>query len=196
MSRRPTVAGLAALALVLACGGEGGDGEPGAADTSPRPVVADTQVVVDSLGNRFEIVTFGRPVPVRRLVPRAGSGDPDAPGVVEVVTPREAHERMGAATPPWYVIDLRSARAYVEGHIEGTRSLLQPDILERNLDDLQIRVDHTILVHGESDGEAMAAARLLASYGFPRVRVLEGGFAAWQRAGLPVAVHPAAGGEE
>jgi rhodanese-related sulfurtransferase len=43
-----------------------------------------------------------------------------------------------------------------------------------------------VLVYGRDTGSGERAARLLVEYGFPNVRVLEGGFAAWKEAGLPV----------
>lgn len=143
---------------------------------------ADTQVVRDTLGNEFLVITTGRSR-IRRVVPRAGSGDP---GDVTRMDPADAHEARSAARPPWYVIDVRDARAYVgEGHLPGA-ALAPAEVLEANLDDLHIRTDQVVLVYGDDSTRAEDAARLLASYGFPDVRVVAGGYPAWKRAGLPV----------
>lgn len=195
-SRRSALLALPAALLVAACGG-GGEGDPGAPDTPAADIpgsgpgavetVADTQVVVDSSGAMLEIITSrtGRPA-VREYRPRAGAGDPDQPGVLGTLDPAAARSLMQAARPPWYVIDVRDARAYsTGGHLPG--ALLVPlDQLEANMDDLHVRTDQTVLVYGDAGDAGIRAGRLLASYGFPRVRVVEGGFPAWKAAGLPV----------
>lgn len=182
-----------ACGMALACGpaderpaeGPGVD-PPAASETAlAPPVVADTQLVVDSIGREFLIITTGRPR-IREVRPRAGAGDPDAPGAVESIDPRSAEERMRRAPVPWYVLDVRSAEEYVaEGHVAGA-ALVPMERLEENVDDLHVRADQVVLVYADGTRRAREAARLLASYGFPVVRVLEGGLPAWREAGLPV----------
>lgn len=185
LPRAATVAraalGLAALAF--ACGGD----EPAvdiAADSVPW--VADTQIVRDSLGQELEIV-IGRPAQqIAEVETRAGSGDPAAPGAVRGLPPKQALDLMRVATPRWFVIDIRSPEQYArQGWIPGA-ALIEFSILEQNIEDLHIRTDQTILVYDESGSRAPEAARLLASYGFPTVRWIQGGFGAWEEAGLPV----------
>lgn len=191
MSGRPIPVRLAggALLAVLACGGGDRPAEGEApADTADRASdeVADTQLVVDSIGREFLVITTGRSR-IREVRPRAGAGDPDAPGAVETIGPEAARSRMESAPVPWYVIDVRTSREYAAGHLPGT--LLVPvDQLEANVEDLHVRVDQVVLVYdgGGDDGRAREAARLLASYGFQIVRLLEGGLAAWREAGLEV----------
>lgn len=181
------VAGL--VAATFACGGR--DETPEPAVGAPGPVwVADTQIVRDSLGRELEIVV-GRPAErVAEVVPRKGARDPDQPDAIHAIAPRRALELMRAARPRWFIIDVRGAEAYVgEGHIPGA-VLVEAGDLERNITDLHIRVDQTMLVYDEDGRNARAAARLLASYGFPTVRWLEGGFAAWREAELPIEGSP------
>lgn len=152
-----------------------------------QAMVADTQIVVDSAGNELELI-IGRPVDPRRrqVVPRQGAADPNAPGAFRALAPRQAHALMQAAALPWYVIDVRGDEEYVrEGSLPGALLIGLPN-LEKNVADLHVRADQTILVYADAGGRAETGARLLASYGFPTVRVLEGGFSAWQMAGLPV----------
>ncbi|MBW3660739.1 MAG: rhodanese-like domain-containing protein [Gemmatimonadetes bacterium] len=178
----------AALALAFLLGCRGGeveaDREGGSADT--RAVVADTQLVVDSSGAILEIVTRRSRPGIREVKPRAGAGDPDAPDVLRALEPTTVHSLLQGATPRWYVLDVRDARAFAtEGHLPG--ALLVPLAeLEGNVDDLHVRTDQVLLVYGGEGNEGWRAGRLLASYGFPVVRVLEGGFPAWRAADLPV----------
>lgn len=188
-----TVARLFPIVLLLvACGGGSGEAgdetgdETGDARVDRPAMVADTQLVIDSTGAVLEIVTRRRPSKAREIQPRAGSGDPDAPDVLRALEPETVHSLLQGATPPWYVIDVRGARAYAtEGHLPN--ALLVPlESLEENVEDLHVRADQAVLVYGDEGDDAWRAGRLLASYGFPRVRVLEGGLPAWRRAGLPI----------
>lgn len=187
-----------ACGLALACGPAGERPADERSADDPRddtsaaggtalapPVVADTQLVVDSIGREFLIITTGRPR-IREVRPRAGSGDPDAPGTLESIDPRTAEERMRRAPVPWYVLDVRSAQEYVaEGHLPGA-ALVPLERLEENVDDLHVRTDQVVMVYADGTRKAREAARLLASYGFPVVRVLDGGLPAWREAGLPI----------
>lgn len=184
----------ASLAVVLAvlaasaCGSERApDPQAGhAADSAPR-FVADTQLVMDSLGNETMIVSKRTAhLPPQEVRPRAGAGDPAAPDAWRVVEPRSARSLMQAARPPWYVIDVRDSRAYAtRGHLRGT-ALVPLEVLEDNVADLHIRADQIVLVYADDEARAVAAARILARYGFPHLRVLGGGLEAWDREGLPV----------
>lgn len=158
----------------------------GAADSAPR-FEADTQLVRDSLGNELMIVSkrTAHLVP-RELRPRAGTGDPDAPDAWRVVDPRTARSLMQSARPPWYVIDVRDSRAYVtRGHLANS-ALVPLELLEENVEDLHVRTDQIVLVYADDEARATAAAKILAGYGFPHLRVLGGGLEAWAREGLPV----------
>ena len=176
------------IALLAGCGSERAPaaGADGAADSAPR-FEADTQLVRDSLGNEIMIVSkrTAHLVP-REVRPRAGAADPDAPDAWRVVNPRSARSLMQSARPPWYVIDVRDSRAYVtRGHL-ASAALVPLEVLEDNVADLHIRADQIVLVYADDEARAAAAAKILAGYGFPHVRVLEGGLEAWARDGLPV----------
>lgn len=181
--RRPAAVALAALAL--ACR----DGASGSADAEspPRPVwVADTQIVRDTLGQELEIVIGRQAERAARVEPRRGARDPDEPGIVRSLEPGQAYELLRAGRPRWLVIDLRGPEAFGRrGHIPGA-FLFEPAQLEPHIHDLPVRIDQTILLYDEDGRQAREAARLLASYGFPIVRWLEGGFAAWRAADLPI----------
>lgn len=189
--RRERAMRVLTLACLLALGCEGAErpegaatGEAGIADTA---AVVDTQYVVDSLGDSLQLIINRRPL-VREVHAEAGKGDPDEPGVIRSLKPKVAHERMRSAQPKWYVIDLRDSRAWASGHVPES-GLIPLELLEENIGDLHVRTDQTVLVYDDDPRDAMAGARLLASYGLPRVRILEGGLDAWEEAGLPVESH-------
>lgn len=176
--------------VLAACGGGSEEGRESAGGPGPRipdttsGVVSDTQLLVDSLGQEFLIITTGRPR-IREVRPRAGAADPDAPGAFETVDPPTARQRMEASPVPWYILDVREAEEYVAGHIEGA-ALVPIGVLEANIEDLHLRTDQVLLVYADGEGREAEAARILAGYGFPTVRILDGGLPAWREAGLPV----------
>lgn len=73
----------------------------------------------------------------------------------------------------------------------GRHPLPDPDLLEARLRESGLRRQDHVVVYDEGPG--FFAARLwwlLRWMGMERVRVLDGGFGAWQAAGLPVSEHP------
>ncbi len=175
--------GLVALAGVAACGGR----EPESAEGPRRENwIADTQYVRDSLGQDLMIIVR-RPAPsLTEVEPRAGSGNPDAPGVVRGLPAREAAALIQGASASVFIIDLRDAETYIrQGALPGAY-LIGIGQLESSIEDFHIRTDQTILVYSDDGATARSAAELLASYGFPRVRYLEDSFLQWAVLGLPV----------
>ena len=178
------------VAAPWACG-RGGEADPAAggapAVDSLAAAGADTQFVRDSLGNELMIVSKRTEHLLPREVrPRAGSGNLSNPDAWRVIDPPTAHSLMQSARPPWYVIDVRSPRAYAAGgHIAGA-ALVPADQIIRNVDDLHVRTDQIVLLYADDELPAVDAARTLAGFGFPHLRVLGGGLKAWKEAGLPV----------
>jgi rhodanese-related sulfurtransferase len=193
-----TVSGLLIVMIPPACrGGADADRESapagGVPDMAGAPLaedpraVADTQRVRDALGNELLIVSKRTaPLLAREVHPRAGAGDPAAPDAWRVLDPATARSLMQAARPPWYVLDVRDSRAWVtRGHLPGA-ALVPLDALEANVEDLHVRDDQIVLIYADDEPRAVTAARILAGYGFPHLRVLGGGLEAWAREGLPV----------
>jgi len=97
--------------------------------------------------------------------------------------------RRGEAT----VIDVRPTAEYDAGHVEGARSVPISE-LERRLNALPRDVELVAYCRGPYCVFADDAVRLLRRQGF-EARRLEDGFPEWKRAGLPVMVGAAPGGD-
>lgn len=106
----------------------------------------------------------------------AGGGTLTRVGRVNV---KDLHGR----TPAPVVLDVRGASEWEAGHIAGALHIPLgelPDQLDR------VPRNQPVVVHCQGGGRAMIAAGLLQAQGFDQVQNLDGGLAAWQRAGLPV----------
>jgi thiosulfate/3-mercaptopyruvate sulfurtransferase len=118
-----------------------------------------------------------------------------------LVTPADLLARLEGAAP--LILDLRPAEAFAAGHIPGAVhldlwgvSLIDTDpaplraflwMIEHLLDLRGVDPARPVVVYEDDSG--MRAARVfwfLEYFGHPDVRVLDGGFKAWTRAGLPV----------
>lgn len=119
-----------------------------------------------------------------------------------LVTADELH-RLIEAKAPLLVLDLRPPEAYTLSHVPGAHhldlwgvSLVDTD--PAPLTAFMWMIEHVLQLHGVDartpvvvydDQSGMRAARafwFLEYFGHPSVRVLDGGFGAWQRSGLPV----------
>lgn len=92
----------------------------------------------------------------------------------------QAHEALAADT---VCFDIRDVQTFAQGHIPGAIHLTN-DNLHQCLDELEF--DEPVMVccyHGIS---SILAANYLAELGFEQVATIDGGFEAWQQAGLPV----------
>lgn len=190
--RTPLAVAVAALlvAALWDCG-RGGEGDSTAggapAVDSLAAAAADTQFVRDSLGNELMIVSKrSEHLLPREVRPRAGSGDLSNPDAWRLIDPRTAHSLMQSARPPWYVIDVRSPQEYATGDHIGGAALVPAGQIMGNVEDLHVRTDQIVLLYANDERPAVDAARTLAGFGFPHLRVLGGGLKAWKEAGLPV----------
>lgn len=112
-----------------------------------------------------------------------------AGGLAPLVTPAQAAERVAAGAA---LIDVRSpAGRAAAGSIPGATVVAKTEVAQRfDLDspDLPTRVSShespVVIVCGSVLGSGPVAAELV-SLGFTDVVQVEGGFPAWQQAGLP-----------
>jgi rhodanese-related sulfurtransferase len=90
--------------------------------------------------------------------------------------------------PDLRVVDVRTPGEFAARHIPGSYNVPLPDLAEHR--DELTRSDHAgtpVVLVCESGRRAGMAESQLAAAGLPGVHVLDGGVAAWERAGLPVA---------
>jgi rhodanese-related sulfurtransferase len=83
------------------------------------------------------------------------------------------------------VLDIRDSGEFNGGRIPKSKNIPLAELGKR-IDDLSRFKEKPVIITCRSNTRAGAAARLLKSKGFTNVRQLDGGFAAWQQASLPV----------
>src|SRR6187399_2475461 len=107
--------------------------------------------------------------------------------VIEEISVEEAHRRQRAGVP---LIDVRepgeTALGLPEGAIAVTRARLEAEPRLYHADP-----DAPLLLACGSGRRSLLAAQALLAQGYTRLANVSGGFAAWQRAGLPLAGAPA-----
>lgn len=81
------------------------------------------------------------------------------------------------------LIDVREQAEYDAGHIPGITLIPMGEIPNRLAD---IPKDKTVIVSCQSGGRSRQVASFLQEQGFTNIHDLDGGFSAWERAGLPV----------
>ena len=125
-----------------------------------------------------------------------------------LTTVSELRAKLGAADHRICIIDTRLAESYAQGHIPGAThfdlfGLSLVDTSDAPLKAFMFMIHHVLELRGVSetkevifygDNSDMRAARglwFLEYYGHPNVKMLDGGFKAWQAAGAPV-THDAA----
>lgn len=118
-----------------------------------------------------------------------------------IVSPQTLNERIGPSGP--LVIDLRPAEAFGRGAIPGAVhldlfgvSLTDTDpapmraflwIIEHLFATRGVSNERPVVVYDEQSGiRAARAFWFLELFGHPDVKMLDGGFTAWEKAGLPV----------
>ncbi|MYM21452.1 rhodanese-like domain-containing protein [Duganella sp. FT135W] len=84
------------------------------------------------------------------------------------------------------ILDVRDAKDYAEGHLPEAKNIPLAQ-LDQRLSELDKFKNRCLIVIGKSDARGSAAAAKLGKAGFGDVVNLEGGVAAWQKAGLPLA---------
>lgn len=93
-------------------------------------------------------------------------------------------DRIQAGSPP-FILDVRIREAYERGHIPGAINISQSELRKR-LRELPIAKSEEVVVHSARDGRrAGLAEETLRGSGYSNVRVLDGHWYRWKKAGLP-----------
>src|SRR4249919_292642 len=109
--------------------------------------------------------------------------------VIEEISVEEAHRRQRAGVP---LIDVREPDETALGLPEGAIAVPREKLIADPLASHANR-DAPLLPSCGSGKRSMMAAQSLAAQGYTQLANVVGGFAAWQRAGLPLAGAPADG---
>jgi rhodanese-related sulfurtransferase len=104
----------------------------------------------------------------------------EARAKVRAVMPRELQ-----AAPPAAVIFVDTSQDFARGHVPGARWVPR-GWLELWIGDVVPSKTTTVTVTGVDGVGASVAAATLKELGYQNLSVLDGGMAAWQKAGLPV----------
>lgn len=101
----------------------------------------------------------------------------------KTVSPTEFAETI--KSPDVFLIDVRHADEYAEGHIENAVNIdvMQPDFMDRA--EKLLPQDRTIAVYCGTGKRSAMASEQLSEAGYPVVN-LDGGLTAWIATGLPV----------
>lgn len=114
------------------------------------------------------------------LVPRTMSSSKPIP----VVQPQTLWNLLRSPQPP-LIYDVRESREYHRGHVPQAQSLPLVSFLGQPL---AISHEQPIVLTCRTGRRSLRAAQALAAQGFRDVKILEGGLAAWEAAGLLEAV--------
>jgi rhodanese-related sulfurtransferase len=100
------------------------------------------------------------------------------------ISPPDLAARMQMANPP-LVVDVRSVAEYRSGHLAGAINIAHDEI-RRRWPALNVGRDDEVILYCGTGRRACMAQQTLEAQGYTHTRVLEGGFEAWAKAGLPV----------
>ena len=84
------------------------------------------------------------------------------------------------------IVDVRSAEEFAKGHLRDAKNIPLADLSAR-IGELEKSKARSVVVVCQTGARSDKAVRQLAAAGFSDVVALDGGVAAWQAAGLPIA---------
>ncbi|MBC8367657.1 rhodanese-like domain-containing protein [bacterium] len=95
----------------------------------------------------------------------------------------QAKELIETVQP--YILDVRTAREFAQGHIEGA-NLLPISEFQHRVNELAPHKEEPIFIYCRSGNRSTVAAKILLDQGFERVYNLRYGIIEWAGEGLPV----------
>jgi len=100
-----------------------------------------------------------------------------------VISPEDLAARLQHDPP--LVLDVRTSAEFRDGHIAGAINIAHDEIAG-HWPALNVAHDDEVIVYCGTGRRAGLAQQALETLGYTRTRLLEGGFEAWKKAGLPV----------
>lgn len=112
-----------------------------------------------------------------------------ADGRAPAITPQELGERLAQGRAP-LVVDVRTPQEYAAGHIPGAVNVPYDQVAQRSA---ELVGKGELAIYCQKGSRARVAEEALRKAGAAAgdVRDVEGSFAAWEAAGLPVVKGPA-----
>jgi len=118
------------------------------------------------------------------LVALISCGGAEGSTTAAAIRADELERRMRDGSAP-FILDVRTAGEYAEGHLPGA-VLIPYDELEGRLTELALAPSDEVVIHCATGRRAEIASKTLAVAGYTSVRPLEGHFADWQQGGRPI----------
>ncbi len=112
----------------------------------------------------------------------ASDAETTQPAQAPSISAAELHQRLEAMAAP-VVIDVRTAGEFDSGHIPGALNIPFDQLAERIA---KVEAPRGVALYCMIGPRARKGESALLAVGYEKVLHLEGGFAAWKAAGLPV----------
>ena len=100
------------------------------------------------------------------------------------ISQQELSERLSDNNAP-LILDVRTADEYAAGHLPGAVNIPHGEVADR-VSELPVDTADEIVIHCQSGKRASLAQTDLEAMGFSNIRPLEGHWAGWTEAGLPI----------
>jgi rhodanese-related sulfurtransferase len=102
----------------------------------------------------------------------------------DVLTPKDFQSKL-SSTPNAVLLDVRTPEEVAQGKIQGSVNIdFNNTDYKKEIESLD--KDKTYFVYCAKGGRSSKAYAIMKSSGFKNVYDLDGGYSAWQQAGLPV----------
>jgi rhodanese-related sulfurtransferase len=108
--------------------------------------------------------------------------------MVATLSPTRLSELL--SNPNAQLIDVRDHHEWAGGHIEGSRSVPLDQL--RADPEGELPKDALLIFICAKGARSLTAAKMVARLGYPNIYNVDGGMAAWARAGLPLVAERAA----
>lgn len=102
------------------------------------------------------------------------------------IAPQDLLKKIESGNPP-YIVDVRSPKEYVRGHVPGAVNIPYRRISD-HLEQLRSQEQRGIVVYCAVGGRTRVAKQVLSEAGFRKVFHLDGDMSGWEKNGLPVEV--------